>query len=252
MRRPGVPRKTLTYHAAVSEPPAPETTIVRQYRYSPPPGAASILLVRHGESAPARLNQSFELVDGHGDPELDPVGVEQAQRVAERLVGEPIAAIYISTLRRTAETAAPLAARLGISPVVEPDIREVHLGEWEAGLFRIRVREQHPIAQEMFAKERWDVIPGAEPKEQFEARVRGALNRVAARHRDHMVAVFTHGGVIGQALSLATGSRPFAFTGADNGSVSHLVIEENRWLVRTYNDVSHLGSTYTTAPEPPT
>ena len=36
--------------------------------------------------------------------------------------GEEIAAIYVTTLRRTAETAAPLAARLGLTPRVEPEM----------------------------------------------------------------------------------------------------------------------------------
>ena len=40
----------------------------------------------------------------------------------------------MTTLRRTHETAAPLAARLGLTPIVEPDLREVHLGEWEGEL----------------------------------------------------------------------------------------------------------------------
>lgn len=231
-----------------------EVREVRQFRFTRPPGATSILLVRHGESSPARVDESFELVDGHGDPPLDPVGQEQAERVAARLAssGEPLAALYVTTLRRTAETAAPLAARLGLTPAVEADLREVHLGEWEGGLFRIRVAEQHPIALEMFEAQRWDVIPGAEPSELFAARVRAGLERVAARHSDQTVAVFTHGGVIGQALAAATGARPFAFTGADNGSISHLVITADRWLVRSYNDAAHLHVGFTMSAEAPT
>jgi probable phosphoglycerate mutase len=52
--------------------------------------------------------------------------------------------------------------------------------------------------------------------------------------------VFTHGGVIGQALALATGSRPFAFNAADNASVSRVVVTADRWYVRTFNDSAHL------------
>jgi probable phosphoglycerate mutase len=213
---------------------------VRQFRFLRPPGATTILLIRHGESVPARVDMPFSLVDGQGDPELDAAGHQQALRVAERLSGEPIAGVYVSTLRRTVETAAPLATRLGLVPVVEADVREVHLGEWEGGLFRVRVAEGHPIAQQMIASQRWDVIPGAEPADEFAARVRAALLRIAGRHPDGMVAVFTHGGVIGQAFAEATGGRSFAFTGADNGSISHLVITDERWVVRTYNDTAHL------------
>jgi 2,3-bisphosphoglycerate-dependent phosphoglycerate mutase len=227
-----------------------ETRTYRQLRFQRPPGACELLLVRHGESAPARDGEPFPLVDGHGDPELDPVGVGQAAGVADRLQHEAIAAIYVSTLRRTAQTAAPLAARLGIEPRVEPDLREVYLGEWEGGTFRKHVAEGHPAAEQMFAEQRWDVIPGAEPDNAFAARVRGAITRIAAAHRDETVVVVSHGGVIGQIIADATGSRGFAFTGSDNGAISHLVVTDDRWIVRRYNDTAHLGLAFTSAPEP--
>jgi 2,3-bisphosphoglycerate-dependent phosphoglycerate mutase len=206
--------------------------------------------VRHGESAPAREGEPFPLVDGHGDPALDPVGQEQADRVADRLAVEPIAAIYVSTLRRTAETAAPLAERLGLELRTEADLREVYLGEWEGGVFRKHVAEGHPLAQRMFAEQRWDVIPGAEPTEAFAARVRGAIARIAGAHPDETVAVVSHGGVIGQVLAEASGSRAFAFTGSDNGAISHIVVTDDRWVIRRYNDTAHLGLAFTSAPEP--
>ncbi|MBI2709438.1 MAG: histidine phosphatase family protein [Actinobacteria bacterium] len=223
----------------------------RQARFTPPPGACEVLLVRHGESEPARPEEPFPLVDGHGDPALHRVGRVQAERVADRLEHEPLAAIYVTTLRRTVQTAEPLAARLGLEPRVERDLREVHLGAWEGGSFRQHVAESHPLVQKMLAEQRWDVIPDAEPADQFAARVRAGLERVAAAHPDQTVAVVTHGGVIGQVLADASGSRAFAFTGADNASISHLVVlPGGRWVVRRYNDTAHLGLGFTTAPEP--
>ncbi|PRX46735.1 putative phosphoglycerate mutase [Prauserella shujinwangii] len=212
----------------------------RQFRFQPPPEATRVLLVRHGESAPARPDSPFPLVGGQGDPELAPEGRAQAERVGNRLATEPIDAIYVTPLRRTAETAAPLAERLGLRPSVEEDLREVHLGEWEGGLYRKHLADGHPLAQRLRAEQRWDVIPGAERAEAFAARVRGAVERLAAAHRGHRLAVFTHGGVIGQALALATDSRPFAFIGADNGSISELVIVGETWIVRRFNDTAHL------------
>jgi probable phosphoglycerate mutase len=182
------------------------------------------------------------LVGGHGDPELDPRGREQADRLADRLAegADAISAIYVTNLRRTAETAAPLAKRLGIEPIVEPRLREVYLGEWEGGLYRIRILENGPIAQQMVAEERWDAIPGAEPDEVFRARVKAGIDHVAASHPDETVAVFTHGGVIGRATAQACGSRPFAFLGADNASITRFVVAAGRWVVRGYNDTAHL------------
>jgi 2,3-bisphosphoglycerate-dependent phosphoglycerate mutase len=224
----------------------------RQHRFRRPPGACELLLVRHGESAAAIEGQSFPLVDGQGDPPLHPDGEAQAERLADRLVssGEPISAIYVTSLQRTQQTAAPLAAKVGLTPRIERDLREVGLGDWEDGEFRKRIAEGDPIAVRMFVEQRWDVIPGAEPAAEFAARVRTSINRVAAAHPDETVVVVTHGGVIGQILADASGSRGFAFTGADNASISHLVVAGERWIIRRYNDTTHLSPTFSSAPEP--
>ena len=227
----------------------------RQHRFAPAPGACEILLVRHGESAPLRADEPFPLVDGHGDPPLhDPDGFEQAEQVAERLIatGERISAVYVTTLTRTKQTAAPLCERLGVEPIVEPDLREVFLGDWEGGLLRQKVVEEDPIAMQMYAEERWDVIPGAESGEALRARVRAGIERIAAAHPDQLVVAVVHGGVIGEVMNIATGGTGFRFNGADNASIHHIVVEPERWVVRCYNDTSHLSPTFSTAPEPMT
>lgn len=222
----------------------------RQFRFTLPPGATEILLVRHGESQPAREDSPFPLVDGQGDPPLATIGEHQAELVANRLEHEDLDGLYVTSLRRTHQTAEPLAKRLGVTPVVEPGMREIMLGEWEGGLFRIRVAQEDPIAVRMFTEERWDVIPGAESTEAFAARIRETLERLAAKHVDRRIAVFTHGGVIGQVVSMATGSRPFAFTDADNASITQLVIWGERWVIRRFNDTAHLDSRFTIRTEP--
>ena len=213
----------------------------RQTGFRPPPGATEIFLVRHGASEPAVPGRPFPLVDGHGDPALAPEGREQAERVAERFAAAQIDAVYVTTLRRTQQTAAPLAGALGLVPIIEPDLREVGLGEWEGGVFRKRVADLDPIAVRMFTEERWDVIPGAEPHDEFNGRVRAAIDRIAAARPGQRVVAVVHGGVIGAALTHAVRSdRGFAFAGADNGSVSHLVVADGRWILRRFNDTSHL------------
>lgn len=212
----------------------------RQQSFARPPGATEILLVRHGESRAATADEPFPLVDGHGDPELHANGREQAQRVAQRLRHEPISAIYVTNLRRTVETAAPLCRALGITPIVEADLREVHLGAWEGGMLRIKAHENDPLYQQMIAEQRWDVIPGAESWQTLNARITRALARIAQRHRDALVVAVVHGGVIAHILAHATGARPFAFNGADNGSISHVVLIGDRIVVRRFNDSSHL------------
>ncbi|QUH03084.1 histidine phosphatase family protein [Saccharopolyspora erythraea] len=216
-------------------------TEYRQPRYRPPEGSTEFLLIRHGESARAVPGRPFALLDGQSDPDLAPEGREHARRVADRLEHERFDALYVTTLRRTVQTAAPLAERLGMTPLVEAELREVNLGEWEGGLFRKHVAERHPVSLRMHAEERWDVIPGAEEAQRFRERVRGAVERLAAAHPGRRLAVFTHGGVIAQVLALAAGSRPFAFLGADNGSISQVVVDGERWTVRRFNDTAHLS-----------
>jgi probable phosphoglycerate mutase len=230
----------------VSEEPAR----FRQYRYAPPPGATVILLVRHGESAPAVEGVEGPMRDGHTDPPLDPVGEEQARLVGERLGHERIDAIYVTTLQRTHQTAAPLAAKLGLTPSVEADLREVGLGEWEGYQFRKHVAERHPIAIQMFTEQRWDAIPGAESNEAFADRIRAAIGRIHAAHPDQRVVAFVHGGVIGMAMSIATGARGFGMIGADNGSIHEIVVLGGDWTVRRFNDTAHLDPSLPITTEP--
>jgi 2,3-bisphosphoglycerate-dependent phosphoglycerate mutase len=224
---------------------------IRQIRFAPPPGSTEVILVRHGESAPHVPGQTFALVDGHGDPPLSDLGQWQANRVADRLADEPVAAIYVSTLTRTHETAAPLAQRLGLDPVVEHDLREVHLGEWEGGVYREKAAEGHPAFRQMQVEQRWDAIPGAETNESLTRRTVAVIERIHHQHPDQLVVVVVHGGVINAILAHAAESRPFAFNGADNGSLHHLVLTPERWIIRRYNDTGHLGS-MSAVPAPPT
>ena len=215
----------------------------RQQKFAAPAGATEILLVRHGESRAAVPGDPFPLVDGQGDPELAETGREQAEQVGARLRHHPVAAIYVTSLRRTHETAAPLAKHLNIDPIVEPDLREVHLGEWEGGLFRIKVAENDPAYLRMHTEQRWDVIPGAESHEQLRARVAPALRRIHAAHPDQLVVAVVHGGIVGHVLAEASGAKPFAFNGCDNGSISHIVMLDDHITVRRFNDGAHLHVT---------
>ncbi len=212
----------------------------RQHRFSPPPGATDILLIRHGETQAAVRGQMFPMVNGQGDPSLRPEGEAQAQAVAARLRDAPIAAIYVTTMQRTHQTAAPLAAALGLTPMVEPDLREVFLGDWDGGEYRFRATENDPAFVRARDTGEWGEIPGAETTAELHVRVSRGLRRIAAAHPDQLVAVVVHGGVVGAALAVASGSEPFAFNGVANGSISRIVIHEERMIVRGFNDVAHL------------
>jgi len=220
-----------------------ETKEYRQHSFQRPAGATEILLVRHGESRAASAENPFPLVNGHGDPELHANGHIQAQRVGERLKNEPISAIYVTNLQRTSQTAAPLCDHLNMQPRVEANLREVFLGEWEGGVLRMKAAEQDPIYLAMHTQQRWDVIPGGESWQTINDRVMQGLNQMHDNHPDALVVAVVHGGIVAHIVAHACGARPFSFNGADNGSITHIVMVEDRIIVRRFNDASHLADT---------
>jgi probable phosphoglycerate mutase len=150
--------------------------------------------------------------------------------------------LYTSTLRRTHETAAPLAAATGLTPTAIAELAEVRLGEWEGGEYRVRAGRGDPVAKEVFVQQRWDVIPGAESLDSLGARVRAGIDRIVAETgADAIAAAVVHGAVIGELCRQAADSRPFAFVHADNGSLSRLIVAaDGGWMLRSFNDTAHL------------
>jgi broad specificity phosphatase PhoE len=76
-----------------------------------------LVLVRHGRATAGW--------DTDPDPGIDALGVAQARAAADVLAPLGPWPIVTSPLRRCQETAAPLAARWGVTPVVEPAVAEI-------------------------------------------------------------------------------------------------------------------------------
>lgn len=214
-----------------------------QKRFSLPPGATEVLMVRHGASAPILEGTSFPLLDGRGNPELAEAGVAQAEGAGRRLANEHFDRLFVSPMRRTRETAEILTAATGHEPAYVEDLVEIGLGELDGGQFRVRLAEGDPVAREVFAAETWEVLPGAETAAGFAARIRAGVDHVVAETGPDRIAVAViHAAVIGEICRQATESRPFAFVHADNGSISGLIVyADGRWLLRSFNDTTHLA-----------
>ncbi|HMJ33442.1 MAG TPA: histidine phosphatase family protein [Baekduia sp.] len=214
-----------------------------QRAWALPDHATEVLLVRHGASQAAVEGESFEMLEGHGNPPLAPEGEAQAQAVAARLAADPPDALFITNLQRTAQTAAPLVEATGLEPVVVPELAEVILGEWEGGEMRVRAAKGDPLFGRVFEEQRWDVIPGAEPMEAFAERVRvGFLKVVEQTGAGRVAAAVVHGGVIGELCRQATSAPALTFVHSENTSISRIVVfGDGRWLLRSFNDTAHLG-----------
>jgi probable phosphoglycerate mutase len=146
-----------------------------------------LLMIRHG--LPVRR----ETTDGSpADPELDAAGQDQAQRLARWLEPEGIDAVYVSPMRRALETAAPLAAALGVEPVVDDEIAEFD----RASHFYIPIEElkatNDPRYEEMMRGE----YSGEVDPETFRQVVVVAVERIVEANPGRRVAVVCHGGVI--------------------------------------------------------
>lgn len=227
---------------------AAEPATYGQTTWRMPAGATDLLLIRHGQSAPMPTRGYPLAANGHADPELSGLGREQADLLGARLADAGIEAIYVSTLVRTQQTAEPLAARTQLTPRIDPDLHEIHLGEWEGGEYRRRVEARDPQMLALAQARSWSAVPGAEGDEAFAGRVRAALTRIAQAHAGQRVAVVCHGGVIGQAIALATGALPMAFAHCDNASISQLAVHGEVWGVRRFNDSAHLGPAFSAQP----
>jgi probable phosphoglycerate mutase len=211
-----------------------------QRPFTLPPGATEIVLVRHGSAVRER---GEAMTGGHADPPLSADGVLQADAVARRLGDQLLAGLFVTPLRRTAETAAPLAATTGLEPTVVDDLREVHLGDRETG-FNAQALKPDPLAARLFEAGRWDVIPNAEDMDRFAERVRRGMAMLAgAVGPDRTGVAVTHAGVIAEACRQVTQSHAFAFLYAENGSLTRLLrLGSGRWALRSFNDTAHLAA----------
>ena len=115
-------------------------------------------------------------------------------------------------------------------------------------MLRRKAAEEDPVYLLVQASEDWGHIPRAESFAALTERCVRGVRRIHAAHPDQRVALFVHGGVIGALLAHAAGSRRFAFAGADNASIQHLVVSGEDWKLRCFNDTAHLGP-FTTEPE---
>jgi probable phosphoglycerate mutase len=200
-----------------------------------------VLLIRHGESK-AVVPGSPESVD----PPLSDRGREQAGALADRLRGKAFTAVYSSDLERAAATARAFAGAVAV--VTRPDLREVHLGDWENGEFRRRAAAGDPDYLAFVAAGRWDAIPNAEVDEDVRARMHAALTDIAATHPSGSVAVVCHSGVINAWLAHHTGSRRSMVASIDNTSITQLRTDGERWLLLGVNDRHHLGDPVASVP----
>jgi probable phosphoglycerate mutase len=193
-----------------------------------------LIWVRHAE--PERIASGTGIP---ANPPLTTRGIEQAERLAVWLAGEPVDAVVSSPQRRARETAAPIAAAHGLTVeivdgLVEYDVQADHYIPIE------ELRATKDQRWTAMVEGRWADFGGEEPVV-FTKRVGAAVDELVRTHPGETVVAVCHGGVINVALAGVLGlERPLWF---DPGytSVSRMVAARTgiRSVV-SLNELAHL------------
>ncbi len=214
-------------------------------------GAAELYLMRHADAVPSEE----EIIAGgsYDDQPLSQKGRRQALALGARLKSVPFDVIYASPLRRTQETAAPLAEALGLPILIEPDLREVEFNQ-PVGLSdpnadklttlrALRARLEY-VVRMAATTGKWDSVAGAEESGHFRRRIVNIVDTIAERHSGERVAIFAHGGVINVYMAALLGLERDYFYPIYNTSISqarvHPTLEATARLLVSLNDVAHL------------
>jgi probable phosphoglycerate mutase len=166
-----------------------------------------LYLVRHGLSVG---NQARRL-QGWSDSGLTTQGHAQAEATGRWLAtyfakrGVPVAGLYSSDTERAWQTAQAVGRHVGLAPVAEPGLREMHFGVVEDTLSD--AWQAYPDLMPHW-RDRTDLDfgwPGGETRRQLHARVFAAMAAIIARHQpgDQVIAV-SHGGPIRAYLTTVT------------------------------------------------
>jgi glucosyl-3-phosphoglycerate phosphatase len=167
-----------------------------------PAGATGrLIVIRHGRTAWNELG----LFQGHADVPLDAEGERQAAELAVELAPLRPDRIVSSDLTRARQTAAPLAAAVGLEPLADPRLREVDVGNWE-GLTRDQVITKYPDEYQAWTSGADVTRGGSETRSSSGRRAADAIvEQVLATGSDRLLVVVSHGLVLRLAIDRLSG-----------------------------------------------
>lgn len=197
-----------------------------------------LLLIRHGHTDAAGKRLTGWARGVH----LNATGHREATRLAERLDGVPIAALYSSPLERCRETAAPIARGRGLPVRIRRALIEVDYGDWtgrpisqlrRTALWR-RVQQTPSAAR----------FPGGESLLEVQTRAVAELEAIAAEHPGSTVAVVSHADVIRLLIAHFAGMHADLLQRlvVDTASVTVVALVDGAPRVWKVNDTGDLGA----------
>src|SRR5947208_10287703 len=155
---------------------------------NPTTDPTTTVLLRHGDT---RLSPEHRF-SGVRDLPLSANGTRQAQAAACRLAaGAPIDAVVSSPLQRAVATAAIAAGELGLTAVVDDDLRETDFGDWD-GFTLAEIQQRWPAAAAAWRRDPEQAPPGGESFAEAAHRVNRACDRLLRDHGGQTVLVVSH------------------------------------------------------------
>ncbi|MEU5192337.1 bifunctional RNase H/acid phosphatase [Streptomyces klenkii] len=202
----------------------------------------TFVLMRHGETA--LTPQKRFSGSGGSDPELSPVGLQQAERAGAALAARgTIQAVVSSPMRRCRETAGAVAARLGLEVRVEDGLREADFGAWE-GLTFAEVRERWPDDLDAWlASSKAAPTGGGESFAAVARRTALTRDKLLARYAGRTVLLVTHVTPVKTLVRLALGAPPESLFRMELSAASVSAVAyyaDGNASLRLLNDTSHL------------
>jgi broad specificity phosphatase PhoE len=205
-----------------------------------------LLLVRHGQS-PSNVHHLLDTaVPG---PSLTDLGRAQAEAVAQQLAEEGVGLVVASSQARAQETAAPLAAALGLDVRVEDGLREIAAGENEMRGDDAAVEAYLGVVGAWLHGDLHVPQPGAEDGHAFLARYDAGIAAALAAAGEagaSVLAVVSHGAAIRTWAGIRVGNLTADFViahGLQNAGVVALEgTPEQGWRALTWTgDVVDVG-----------
>jgi broad specificity phosphatase PhoE len=166
---------------------------------------------------------------------LNAQGHAQAGELAGRLQTR-IDAIYSSPQQRALETAAPIAARVGLAVQIANEFDEIDFGQWTGRSFAALAAQGAPW-QEWVERRSGAVPPGGEPFAGVAERAFAGAERLARRHPGQFVLVLSHSDVIKALLASCLGLSLDHLERFDiaPASLSVIALEGAAWRVKLVN-----------------
>lgn len=183
----------------------------------------TIWLVRHGQAA-AGMEEL--------DPGLTETGHRQAAAAAAALTGAPAVRLVVSPLRRTRETAAPIAAALGLAPEIRHEVAEVFDPE-------VTVEERQANIGPLMAGTWSDQTAHLQLWRQRVVDTLVGLAREATAAGGELVVV-SHYVAIGAAIGAATGNDHVVPVHMANAAITRLALEHERLSLIEAASIAHL------------